>query len=226
VQSSDILCNNVREKLARDEVVASITVRLVRGIEIARIAKTAGFDCLYVDLEHSSLGLASTGQICMAALALGIAPFVRVPAITPEYICRVRDGGALGVIAPGIRSAVEARQVVAAAKMRPPWAPRRLRGTAASQLPQPSGRRGSRGHERCDHGDGPVRERRGDRPGRGNRRARWRRCDHDRHQRLPGGHRWARPIRQPPRQAGRCPHHCGVPRLRQARGRRWPTLAA
>ena len=70
MQSSDILRNNVREKLARDEVVASMTVRLVRAIEIVRIAKTAGFDSLYVDLEHSSLGLGATGQICLAALAL------------------------------------------------------------------------------------------------------------------------------------------------------------
>ena len=43
---SDILRNNVKEKLARDEVVASMTVRLVRGIEIARIARTAWFDTL------------------------------------------------------------------------------------------------------------------------------------------------------------------------------------
>jgi len=119
VQSSEILRNNVREKLDRNEVVSSMTVRLVRSIEIVRIAKSAGFDSLYVDLEHSSLGLDATGQICMASLALGIAPFVRVPANTPEYICRVLDGGALGVIAPGVRSADEARQVVAAAKYAP-----------------------------------------------------------------------------------------------------------
>ena len=44
---------------------------------------------------------------------------VRVPARTPEYISRVLDGGALGVIAPGIRSAAEAKNVVAAAKYPP-----------------------------------------------------------------------------------------------------------
>ena len=44
---------------------------------------------------------------------------VRVPARTPEYISRVLDGGALGVIAPGIRSAAEAKSVVAAAKYPP-----------------------------------------------------------------------------------------------------------
>jgi 4-hydroxy-2-oxoheptanedioate aldolase len=115
----DILRNNVKEKLARDEVVASMTVRLTRGIEIARIAATAGFDTLYVDVEHSSFSLETTGQICLAALEAGIAPFARVPANTPEYISRVLDGGALGVIAPHIGSAEEARAVVSAAKYPP-----------------------------------------------------------------------------------------------------------
>src|SRR6266581_7130229 len=55
---SEIVRNNVKEKLARDEVVASMTVRLVRSVEIARIAKTAGFDSIYVDVEHSSLSFA------------------------------------------------------------------------------------------------------------------------------------------------------------------------
>ncbi|HJZ32236.1 MAG TPA: aldolase/citrate lyase family protein [Hyphomicrobiaceae bacterium] len=130
VPSSDSLYNNVKDKLARNEVVSSMTVRLVRGIEIVRIAKSAGFDSLYIDLEHSSLSLEATGQISIAALALGIAAFVRVPANTPEYISRVLDGGALGVIAPGIRSAQEARAVVAAAK----YAPLGRRG-AAGGLP-------------------------------------------------------------------------------------------
>jgi 4-hydroxy-2-oxoheptanedioate aldolase len=119
VPIGDILRNNVKEKLARDEVVASMTVRLVRNVEIARIARTAGFDTLYVDLEHSSFSLDTCGQICMAALEAGIAPFVRVPANTPEYISRVLAGGALGVIAPHIRSADEAKAVVRAAKFAP-----------------------------------------------------------------------------------------------------------
>src|SRR5258706_1427505 len=116
---SDILRNNVKEKLSRGEVVASMTVRLVRQVEIARIAKTAGFDTIYVDMEHCSASIETTSQICMAALAAGIAPFVRVPANTPEYIARVLEGGALGVIAPHMRSTDEARAVVRAAKFPP-----------------------------------------------------------------------------------------------------------
>ena len=54
-----------------------MTVRLTRTIEIARIAKTAGFDMLYIDLEHSPLTMDATGQICMAALDAGICPRAR-----------------------------------------------------------------------------------------------------------------------------------------------------
>ena len=119
VQPRDILRNGVKEKLGRGEVVASMTVRLVPGNEIVRIAKTAGFDTIYVDLEHSSFSIETASQLATMALAADIPAFVRVPANTPEYISRVLDGGALGVIAPGVGSAAEARVVVAAAKYPP-----------------------------------------------------------------------------------------------------------
>jgi len=125
-----VLNNHFLNKLQNNEVVSSMTVRMVKGIEIAQIAKTAGFDSIYIDLEHSSFSLETTSQICMAALQIGLAPFVRVPANTPEWISRVLDIGALGVIAPHIRTALEAEQVVKAAKF-PPFGER----SAAGALP-------------------------------------------------------------------------------------------
>ena len=41
---ADFLHNVVKAKLARDEVVTSMIVRLVRSVEIASIARTAGFE--------------------------------------------------------------------------------------------------------------------------------------------------------------------------------------
>jgi 4-hydroxy-2-oxoheptanedioate aldolase len=96
-----------------------MTVRLVSSVEIVRIAKTAGFDALYIDLEHSAFSIETTTQISVMALEAGIPALVRVPARTPEFISRVLDGGALGVIAPGVRSAAQAREVVGAAKYPP-----------------------------------------------------------------------------------------------------------
>jgi 2-keto-3-deoxy-L-rhamnonate aldolase RhmA len=115
--SEFVVRNNVKERLARGEVAASMTVRLTRSVEIARLAATAGFDSLYVDLEHSSLSLETTSQICVAALDAGIAPFVRVPQI--GMIQRVLDGGALGIIAPDVRTEARAREIVRAAKYPP-----------------------------------------------------------------------------------------------------------
>ena len=114
-----ILRNHMKEKLAAGKVVASMTVRLCRSIEIAQIAQTAGFDTLYVDMEHNTLSIDTVCQICIAAQAIGITPLVRVPANTPEYICRVLDGGAMGVIVPHVRSAAEAKAMVDLVKFPP-----------------------------------------------------------------------------------------------------------
>ena len=114
-----MLRNGMKETLAAGGVVASMTVRFARSIEIAQIAKTAGFDTLYVDLEHNTLSIDACCQICIAAQQIGITPLVRVPANTPEYIGRVLDGGAMGVITPHVRSAAEARAMVELVKFPP-----------------------------------------------------------------------------------------------------------
>lgn len=116
-QPATILRNHAREKLARGEVVASMVVRLVDGPEIARIASTAGFDVLFIDMEHSTLSDKEVGRICLQSLALGITPFVRVPDLSA--VQRVVDAGALGVIVPHVRDAATAREAVAAVKYPP-----------------------------------------------------------------------------------------------------------
>jgi 2-keto-3-deoxy-L-rhamnonate aldolase RhmA len=115
--SEVVVRNAVKERLAKGEVAASMTVRMTRSIEIARLAATAGFDSLYVDLEHSALSLETTSQICVAALDVGIAAFVRVPQLS--LVQRVLDGGALGIIVPDVRNAEQAREAVRAAKYPP-----------------------------------------------------------------------------------------------------------
>jgi 4-hydroxy-2-oxoheptanedioate aldolase len=130
VEIKDILRNYVKEKLARDEVVASMTVRLIRTPEIARLAASAGFDTIYIDVEHNGFSWDTTGIICQAALAAGVTPFVRIPNTAPENVAGALNGGAMGVIAPHVRSAEDARRVVRAAKF-PPLGER----GAAGQLP-------------------------------------------------------------------------------------------
>ena len=88
---NELLRNHVKEKLGRGEVVASMTVRLIQGIEIARIAKTAGFDSLYVDLEHSSFSLETAGALVDFWKQLTAVLFSVIPAVV-----------AIGVVVGGI----------------------------------------------------------------------------------------------------------------------------
>lgn len=111
-----MIVNNVTLRLQKNELALSMIVRLVRGVEIASLAKSAGLDSVYVDLEHCPFSLDTTSQICIACLAQGITPFVRLPSADPSLVPRILDGGALGIIIPHVEDAATAAAVVRAAK--------------------------------------------------------------------------------------------------------------
>ncbi|RSM18162.1 hypothetical protein CDV31_003084 [Fusarium ambrosium] len=111
--------HSMREKLLRNEVAYTMSVKLVKSVEIAGMAKTAGYDGILIDMEHSSFDLETTSQLCIAGLYAGISPIVRAPSKDPFFVSRILDGGALGVIVPHIRSVQDAKDVVDAAKFQP-----------------------------------------------------------------------------------------------------------
>jgi 2-keto-3-deoxy-L-rhamnonate aldolase RhmA len=45
-----------------------MTVRLVSSVEIVRIARTAGFGAIYIDLEHSAFSIETACQLSVMAL--------------------------------------------------------------------------------------------------------------------------------------------------------------
>jgi 4-hydroxy-2-oxoheptanedioate aldolase len=71
--------NIAREKLERNELSLGCGVRLTRSVEIAIAMKAAGFDWLFLDLEHGTMSIDAAAQIATAALDAGIAPLARVP---------------------------------------------------------------------------------------------------------------------------------------------------
>lgn len=119
--------NLMKAKIASGGLAVGMIVRLMRNVEIAAIAKSAGFDCLYIDLEHSAFSFESVSQICMTATALGVTPLVRVSGHDPAMISRTLESGAQGVIVPHLDTADQARSVVDAAKF-PPSGSRSLLG--------------------------------------------------------------------------------------------------
>ena len=128
MQNAEIPTKNVmKARMNEGRLAVGMIVRLMRGVEIAAIAKSAGFDCLYIDLEHCSFSLETVSQISMTATALGVTPLVRVPGIDKAFISRTLEAGAQGIIVPHLENRVQAEDVVDAAKF-PPVGSRSLLG--------------------------------------------------------------------------------------------------
>ena len=107
-----------------------IGVRLVRNVDIIKVMKAAGFDWLFLDLEHGSMSIETACEIATAAQDSGIAPIVRVPYGELAMATRVLDGGALGIVIPHVDTAEEAREI--ADKLRyPPLGHRSVGGGQA-----------------------------------------------------------------------------------------------
>jgi 2-keto-3-deoxy-L-rhamnonate aldolase RhmA len=104
--------NLARERLAAGELSLGIGIRQSRTVDIAKVMKTAGFDWLFIDLEHSAMSIETASEISTAALDTGIAPLVRVPRRQHWMATRLLDNGALGIVAPHVDTPEEAREVV------------------------------------------------------------------------------------------------------------------
>ena len=104
--------NVAREKLDQGQLALGVGIRMTRSVEIAKAMAVAGFDWLFLDMEHGVMSLEACAQISTAALDAGIAPIARVPNGEYSIATRALDNGALGIAVPHVDTAAEAREVI------------------------------------------------------------------------------------------------------------------
>jgi 2-keto-3-deoxy-L-rhamnonate aldolase RhmA len=115
-------------------------LRQARTVDIAQIARTCGFDWLFIDCEHNSMDPDTAAQIAAASLAVGITPLVRVPGYEHHHASRALDNGAQGIVFPHVDTAEQAKRL--ADYCRFPPVGRRSMGGGLQQLgfaPMPVG---------------------------------------------------------------------------------------
>jgi 2-keto-3-deoxy-L-rhamnonate aldolase RhmA len=110
---------SVVARLSAGEPVVQLGIRNARTPEIVRMASGAGYDLIWIDLEHSSMSVDCAAQLAAAATDLGMISWVRVPERDYGVIGRLLDCGANGIISPNVASAAEARVAVAACRFPP-----------------------------------------------------------------------------------------------------------
>jgi 2-keto-3-deoxy-L-rhamnonate aldolase RhmA len=113
------LTNPVKETLRAGGVSLGMTVRLGRSPDIARIAKASGHQFIFIDTQHSIYDLETIAAMAHTALAIGVAPLVRVRSIADPDVSLLLDNGVTGIVYPDVANAEEARQAVDTCKFAP-----------------------------------------------------------------------------------------------------------
>lgn len=81
---------------------------------VAEIMGRSGLDCVVIDLEHSAMTTQQAEDLIRASQIGGAAALVRLTNNDENFIKRVMDSGATGIIVPMVNSAVDAKRAVAA----------------------------------------------------------------------------------------------------------------
>jgi 2-keto-3-deoxy-L-rhamnonate aldolase RhmA len=109
----------LKEKLASGQKIVGTMMRLTRNPAVAYLAKNAGLDFVMYDCEHSNYSFETLHDAFITANALGFSEFVRVPCNTKDYISRILDTGAIGIMVPMVETREHAETVVKYSKYQP-----------------------------------------------------------------------------------------------------------
>ena len=110
--------NTVKQKLAEGKKVVGGTVSTVDP-EIYCAMAGAGFDFLWIEMQHSPLTYTDAARMIWACKNTQAIPFIRVPDATEGDIQKATDIGALGIIIPMVDSIEKVQNAVTFAKYPP-----------------------------------------------------------------------------------------------------------
>jgi len=113
------ISNPVLTRVRAGGVSLGMIVRLARSGDIARVAKTTGHDFIFIDGQHALFSIETIGHIAQTALAIGVAPLVRVRSCDDPSTSLILDNGATGIVFPDVSSDADARRAVDACKFPP-----------------------------------------------------------------------------------------------------------
>lgn len=102
----------LKQRIAGGETLAGTMVFEFFVPGMAQIAKVAGADFVLYDMEHSGVDIDAIKAQCAACAGSGIVPLVRVPTNQYQFVARVLDAGAHGIMVPMVADAQQAADIV------------------------------------------------------------------------------------------------------------------
>lgn len=103
----------------KDNKMYGIFAKVLNDPSVNIIAKDAGLDFIFYDMEHGMYTYERLHDLIITANALSFPSYVRVPQLAKGDVSRVLDAGAKGVMVPMIETLEQAKQLVQYAKYPP-----------------------------------------------------------------------------------------------------------
>jgi 2-keto-3-deoxy-L-rhamnonate aldolase RhmA len=109
------IARQFRARLQGRERLVGTFVKSV-SYQAVEVLGDTGLDFIVLDAEHAPYTRADLDRSLLAAAAVGLPALVRVPSTSAQTIGNALDCGAAGIIAPHIKTAADAQQLVAACR--------------------------------------------------------------------------------------------------------------
>ena len=114
-----MLANPVKQMVKAGGVSVGTMMFEFNTTGIGRIAANAGAEFAVYDMEHTGWDVETIRMLIATTPRPRLVPIVRIPTTQYHFVSRVLDMGAMGIMAPMVESAEEARLLVQSAKYPP-----------------------------------------------------------------------------------------------------------
>ncbi len=111
--------NKVLRKLREGKPVLVGAVWTVPHWKIVEMLGIAGYDCVWIEMEHSDTTWEQMSQMILAARATGMEAMVRIPRGSYNNVIRPLEAGATGLLLPHCTGGEDAREFVRMARFAP-----------------------------------------------------------------------------------------------------------
>lgn len=111
--------NSLRASLQAGRPVIGTMIQEISSPFIVHALANAGFDFVYVDMEHGRFGLETAVDLIQVIRLTEMTPLVRVPDNQYYWIARLLDAGARGVMIPRVETPEQAQKAVQAVRYPP-----------------------------------------------------------------------------------------------------------
>lgn len=109
----------MKNKIRNKEVILGTMLSEIATPNILRVMKAGGLEFVIIDAEHGPFDFSQLANLVAVGNLIGLPTIVRIPEIRREWITKVLDMGADGMLVPMVNKPEEAKQIVEFAKYTP-----------------------------------------------------------------------------------------------------------